>query len=264
MHRSTVRFTLVAAIVPCAATTIAASVPSALPSWVSRTAVTSITEPQAQAAFASMQSAELQLPSDIASGPVRTTYLKTGCAPNPDVPPLLLVHGFDISCLEYRRLMPLLEAAGVEAYAPCIAGWGFTDTTNMYSVGVDAKRAQLLAFHEQLLGGRPALWVGASLGACIAFDCYRAQPSAFARFASLDPGFFTEAPPKVCRRRAVVVAASAAAGCVIASVPLRSLLGMAWMARPRACALVTGLSMDAMRAFGAWVCRYRRLSAACC
>jgi pimeloyl-ACP methyl ester carboxylesterase len=91
----------------------------------------------------------------------------------------------------------VLEAAGLEAYAPCIPGWGFTDTSNMRAVDVDGKRAALLAFHEQVLGGRPAVWVGASLGACIALDCYKASPSAFSAMVNLDPGFFTDAPPAV-------------------------------------------------------------------
>ena len=67
----------------------------------------------------------------------------------------------------------------------------------MSSVGVEAKRAALLAFHEQVLGGRPAVWVGASLGACIALDCYRAQPAAFAGLVNLAPGYFTPPPPVV-------------------------------------------------------------------
>ena len=186
-----------------AAAAVASTAPpgmsSALPSWVSKSAVAAITEPQAMQAFSSMQSAELTLPAEVATGPVTTTYLRTGSSSSTPMtgPPMLLIHGFDISCLEYRRLLPLLEAAGVEAYAPCIAGWGFTDTTNMRSVGVEAKRAQLLAFHEQVLGSRPAIWVGASLGACISLDCFKAKPGAFASFAALDPGFFTEAPPVV-------------------------------------------------------------------
>ena len=63
-----------------------------------------------------------------------------------------------------------------QAYAPCVAGWGFTETDAMSSVGVDAKREQMLAFHAQVLNGRPAVWVGASLGACIALDCYKERP----------------------------------------------------------------------------------------
>ena len=55
----------------------------------------------------------------------------------------------------------------------------------MSSVGVDAKREQMLAFHAQVLNGRPAVWVGASLGACIALDCYKEQPGACERERAL-------------------------------------------------------------------------------
>lgn len=169
----------------------------AMPSWVPEERLREIGEPAAQAAFDNMQTVELDLPSDVATGPCATTYLKTNVAASASQPPVLLVHGFDISSLEYRRLLLKLEVAGIEAYAPCIAGWGFTDTTALRSVGVEAKRAQLLAFWETVLGGRPAVWVGASLGACIALDCYQARPEAVASFASLAPGFFTPPPPVV-------------------------------------------------------------------
>ena len=190
-------------MVPLVSATLAAMVAppptqlsAALPSWVSRESATAIVEPQARDALQSLKAVDLQLPLKVATGPVRTTYLSTACKRS-DLPPVVLIHGFDISCLEYRRLMPLLESAGIEAYAPCVAGWGFTDTANMKSVGVEAKRAQLLAFHEDVLAGRPALWVGAPLGACICLDAYKAKPAAFALFASLDPGFFTPPPPAV-------------------------------------------------------------------
>ena len=169
----------------------------ALPSFVPQADVSAISEEAAVAAFDSMQTVRLELPGEVASGPVEVTYLRTNVPKSDDTPPLLLVHGFDISCLEYRRLLPVLEAAGIEAYAPCIAGWGFTDTANMKTVGVAGKRAELLAFHESVLQGRAACWVGASLGACIALDCFKTKPTAFAKMVSLDPGYFTDAPPAV-------------------------------------------------------------------
>ena len=41
--------------------------------------------------------------------------------------PFVLLHGFDSSCLEYRRLFPKLEENGAEVYALDLLGWGFTD-----------------------------------------------------------------------------------------------------------------------------------------
>ena len=169
---------------------------AALPSFVSDQKIAAIGEAAFVDAANSMAVADLTLPAEFASGPVRTTYLKTNVAPS-SAPPLLLLHGFDISSLEYRRLLPLLEAEGLEAYAPCVAGWGFTDTANLKSVGVDAKRAQFLAFLDQVMGGRPAVVVGASLGASMAVDLWAARPEAVASLAFLDPGMYTPAPPVV-------------------------------------------------------------------
>ena len=46
--------------------------------------------------------------------------------------PIILVHGFDSSCLEYRRLGPKLVAQGIDTYAVDILGWGFSDLKGRY------------------------------------------------------------------------------------------------------------------------------------
>ena len=46
---------------------------------------------------------------------------------------LVLLHGFDSSCLEWRRLMPQLDTQGldeVDVYALDIFGWGFSGTSS--------------------------------------------------------------------------------------------------------------------------------------
>lgn len=40
--------------------------------------------------------------------------------------PVLLLHGFDGSCLEFRRLFPLLCRADVHVLAVDLVGWGFS------------------------------------------------------------------------------------------------------------------------------------------
>lgn len=86
----------------------------ALPSFVPTERVAEIAEEDARAAFENMQTVDLDLPSAVATGPLPTTYLKTNVAAS-NLPPVLLVHGFDISSLEYRRLLPRLEELGIEA-----------------------------------------------------------------------------------------------------------------------------------------------------
>ncbi|XP_058184840.1 alpha/beta hydrolase domain-containing protein VTE7-like isoform X2 [Rhododendron vialii] len=41
--------------------------------------------------------------------------------------PVVLLHCFDSSCLEWRRAYPLLEDAGLEVWAVDVLGWGFSD-----------------------------------------------------------------------------------------------------------------------------------------
>ena len=76
-------------------------------------------------------------------------------------------------------------------------GGGFTDTSNARSVGFEAKRAQLLAFWREVLGGRPMVVVAASLGASIAVDLFADTPEAFASLVMLDPATYTDPPPPV-------------------------------------------------------------------
>lgn len=169
----------------------------ALPEFVPPEKVSEIAEAEALDSMRAMKTVSLELPVCFAQGNVDVTYLQSSAAPHSTKPPLLLVHGFDISCLEFRRLLPHLEAAGVEAYAPCIAGWGFTDTANMTNVGIQGKRAQLLAFWEQVMQSRPMVIVGASLGASIAADLIAETPCAVKSFVMLDTGMFTPPPPVV-------------------------------------------------------------------
>merc|ERR1712216_690389 len=78
-----------------------------------------------------------------------------------------------------------------------MGGWGFTDTTNVLTVGVEAKRAQMIAFWERVLGGRPMTLAGASLGANVALDVFAKCPNAVASTVFIAPAIFTPPPPVV-------------------------------------------------------------------
>lgn len=173
-----------------------ASISLALPSFVDEQSVQAIGEPAAANAIAQMEYIAVTLPPHLASAPVNISFLSTRASPT-EGEPILLLHGFDISCLEWRRLLPALEAAGMEAYAPCLLGWGFTDTSALSTVGVEAKREQLLAFWREQMGGRRMHVVAASLGACVALDLFAHEPDAFASLALLAPAIYTDAPPSL-------------------------------------------------------------------
>lgn len=69
-----------------------------------------------------------------------------------DQPPVLLLHGFDSSSLEFRRLLPLLEKS-LETWAVDLVGWGFSNSgaANQPSMklGPKQKRDHLYAFWKE-------------------------------------------------------------------------------------------------------------------
>ena len=117
-----------------------------------------------------LQQLPVSMPA-FAAADVATSCAKTNpSSPKAGVAPMLLLHGFDSSCLEWRRLMPELEERGLEAWAIDILGWGFTDRAVPQDFGPEAKREHLKSFIEQHVGGGPVTLVGASLGGCVAID----------------------------------------------------------------------------------------------
>eukprot|EP00531_Pseudo-nitzschia_arenysensis_P012267 CAMPEP_0116136982 /NCGR_PEP_ID=MMETSP0329-20121206/12018_1 /TAXON_ID=697910 /ORGANISM="Pseudo-nitzschia arenysensis, Strain B593" /LENGTH=395 /DNA_ID=CAMNT_0003631893 /DNA_START=21 /DNA_END=1204 /DNA_ORIENTATION=- len=87
-------------------------------------------------------------------------------------PPLILLHGFDSSCLEYRRLGPQLAAQGIDAYAVDILGWGFTQLEDVNSFSADEKIEALKGFVKTMFGGKETAFcvAGASLGGAASIE----------------------------------------------------------------------------------------------
>ncbi|KAL7537433.1 hypothetical protein ACHAXR_007820 [Thalassiosira sp. AJA248-18] len=78
--------------------------------------------------------------------------------------PLLLVHGFDSSALEYRRLGPQLAKLGVDVYCVDLLGWGYTQLDSVNSFSAKAKVEALKGFWETVGGNGEVVVGGASLG----------------------------------------------------------------------------------------------------
>ena len=160
-------------------------------------AIAEFSETAAITAANSVVSSSIDLPLDVSADPVEVTYIQTTATAADSEPPVILLHSFDSSCLEFRRVMPLLEDAAVEAYAVDILGWGFIGTRGtVRSVSVEAKRACLYAFWKQRLGGRPAVFAGSSLGAATIIDFAAAYPDAVRGVVLIDPqGLIDGVPP---------------------------------------------------------------------
>ncbi|ONM25036.1 alpha/beta-Hydrolases superfamily protein [Zea mays] len=79
--------------------------------------------------------AAIRLAKRIERVPVQTSFsgsaISSSCVrplkQQQDGDPVVLLHGFDSSVLEWRYTYPLLEEAGLEAWAVDILGWGFSD-----------------------------------------------------------------------------------------------------------------------------------------
>jgi pimeloyl-ACP methyl ester carboxylesterase len=86
------------------------------------------------------------------------------------LPPVVLVHGFDSSCLEYRRLGSRLGERGVDTYAVDLLGWGFTQLEGVTSFSADAKIEALRSFLDTVVPGKSFVLGGASLGGAAAIE----------------------------------------------------------------------------------------------
>ena len=128
------------------------------------------------------------------SGSVGISYIRWP-AERPRVagPPLILIHGFDSSALEYRRLGPRLAAQGIDTYAVDILGWGFTQLEDVASFSAQSKVDALKSFVETVLGPESKFYIaGASLGGAAAIELASAKQENCAGLVLLDAQGFVD------------------------------------------------------------------------
>ena len=84
--------------------------------------------------------------------PISTTYIGQGeeCQ-REDSPPILLLHGFDSSIFEFRRLLPLLGLSS-QAFVVDLLGFGFTERRLDIPFDTDAIKIHLHAFWHTVIG----------------------------------------------------------------------------------------------------------------
>jgi pimeloyl-ACP methyl ester carboxylesterase len=114
-------------------------------------------------------------------------------------PPLLLLHGFDSSHLEFRRLAPLLVDRH-QLFIPDLHGFGFcprpaggTYTPGTLLDHLGAVLAELLRRSDSTAIGL----IGASMGGSVAVELARRQPQAIERLLLLAPAGLTGRPMPV-------------------------------------------------------------------
>ena len=111
-------------------------------------------------------------------------------------PPLLLLHGFDSSLLEFRRLAPLL-AAGHELWIPDLCGFGFGPRPEGLAYGPELVLQHLKALVAEMPTG-PIGVIGASMGGSVAVvlarELEQEKPGRIARLLLLAPAGLTGNP----------------------------------------------------------------------
>lgn len=116
---------------------------------------------------------------------IATTFVHQGSGKTP----ILLLHGFDSSVLEFRRLLPLL-AAGNETWAVDLLGFGFTDRITGIGFSPTAIKTHLYYFWKTLIQ-EPVILVGASMGGAAAIDFTLTHPKAVKKLVLIDSAGFT-------------------------------------------------------------------------
>lgn len=124
----------------------------------------------------------------LSSNPIPTTYVQKGQSNTP----ILLIHGFDSSLLEFRRLLPLLATTN-ETWAVDLLGFGFTQRPTDISFGVEAIKTHLYYFWKTYIS-KPVIVVGASMGGATAIDFALTYPEVVEKLVLIDSAGLTKQP----------------------------------------------------------------------
>jgi pimeloyl-ACP methyl ester carboxylesterase len=121
---------------------------------------------------------------------ISTSYVRLGHGGTP----VLLLHGFDSSVMEWRRLQPLL-AEGREVWAVDLLGFGFTERAMGLSFSPESICVHLYSFWQKMIQ-RPMVIVGASMGGAAAIDFTLKYPEAIEKLVLIDSAGLQQ-PPKI-------------------------------------------------------------------
>ena len=103
--------------------------------------------------------------------PIATSYCHQGSGGTP----ILLLHGFDSSLLEFFHLIPRL-AAHNETWAIDLLGFGFTERVTGIPINPVAIKQHLYSFWKTAIN-KPVILVGASMGGATAIDFTLSYPN---------------------------------------------------------------------------------------
>lgn len=141
--------------------------------------------------------ASIALVQAMGSMPISTPMQREAIATNSvqqgkDSPPLLLLHGFDSSLLEFRRLLPCL-AQHSQVWAMDLLGFGFTERPTDLPISPLSIRQHLYCFWKTCIQ-QPVILVGASMGGATALDFLLAYPDLVQKLVLIDSAGYQNGP----------------------------------------------------------------------
>lgn len=148
--------------------------------------VTQLTEATSIALVQSLERTDITTP--LCAQPIATAFVRQGTGK----PPILLLHGFDSSLLEFRRLLTLLTSTH-ETWIVDLLGFGFTDRPKGVSFSPAAIKTHLYYVWKTLIA-QPVILVGASMGGAAAIDFTLTYPEAVQKLVLLDSAGFAQGP----------------------------------------------------------------------
>lgn len=143
-------------------------------------------EPTSIALAESVECEHISTP--LSQEPIPTTFVRKGWG---DVP-ILLLHGFDSSLFEFRRILPLL-AEKHEIWAVDLLGFGFTQRLENLPISPTAIKNHLYYFWKTLIK-KPVILVGVSMGGAAAIDFTLSYPEVVQKLVLVDSAGMTSGP----------------------------------------------------------------------
>ncbi|MGK7942697.1 MAG: alpha/beta fold hydrolase [Crocosphaera sp.] len=122
--------------------------------------------------------------------PISTSYICQGEKNTP----ILLIHGFDSSLLEFRRLLPILSQYH-QTWAIDLLGFGFTERNSELLFSPENIKTHLYHTWKTLIE-EPVILVGASMGGATAIDFSLTYPEVVKKLVLIDSAGLA-APPKI-------------------------------------------------------------------
>lgn len=150
--------------------------------------IAQLTEATSMALAQSIQ--QIPITTPLSQQPIVTTYVRQGSGGTP----ILLLHGFDSSVFEFRRLLPQLAAQN-ETLIVDLLGFGFTERVPEILFSPASIKSHLYYFWKALIN-KPVILVGASMGGAAAIDFTLAYPQAVKKLVLLDSVGY-KAPPNI-------------------------------------------------------------------